>query len=177
MRASGPELERPGASHPAVYTVRRMLAESSTVLFLCSGNYYRSRFAELLFNHLVKDTALAYRADSAGLWPNCRTHNFGPISAATVAALRTRGVSLPESHRIPRDVTEAEIRNAAVTVALKEAEHRPIVVDRFPSVLERIEFWHVHDVEDAPPSEAIPLIETNVIALIARLARGPLVAR
>jgi protein-tyrosine phosphatase len=150
----------------------QMPSEPSTILFLCSGNYYRSRFAELLFNHLVRETTLAYRADSAGLWPNCRTHNLGPISAHTVTALRKRGVSLPGSHRIPRDVTEADIRGAALTIALKEAEHRPIVAERFPGVLARIEFWHVHDVEDAPPSEAIPLIEANVVALIARLQRG-----
>ena len=150
-----------------------MASEPSTVLFLCSGNYYRSRFAELLFNHLVAKTTLAYRADSAGLWPNCRRHNIGSISAHTVAALRERGVSLPDSHRVPRDVREADIRAAALTVALKEAEHRPIVIERFPNLLERIEFWHVHDVEDAPPSEAIPLIETNVRALIERLRRVP----
>lgn len=147
-----------------------MPSERSVVLFLCSGNYYRSRFAELLFNHLIVVTGLAYRADSAGLWPNCRAYNAGPISSDTLAALRARGVSLPTSHRVPRDVTEHDIRNAAVTIALKEAEHRPVATERFPSLLERFEFWHVHDVEDAPPSEAIPLIETNVRALIARLA-------
>jgi len=148
-----------------------MPVEPSVVLFLCSGNYYRSRFAELLFNHLATESALAYRADSAGLWPNCREHNLGPISAHTVAALSRRGVSLPRSHRIPRDVTEADIRDAALTIALKEAEHRPLVVDRFPTLLARVEFWHVHDVEDAPPSEAIPLIDANVRELIARLPR------
>jgi protein-tyrosine phosphatase len=149
-----------------------MSLESSVVLFLCSGNYYRSRFAELLFNHLVANTELRYRADSAGLWPNCRAYNVGPISSDTLAALRQRGVPLPESHRIPRDVTEADIRGAALTIALKEAEHRPVVTTRFPSLVEQVEFWHVHDVEDAPPSEAIPLIEANVRALIARLTGG-----
>jgi protein-tyrosine phosphatase len=139
-----------------------------TILFLCSGNYYRSRFAELLFNHLAP---AGYRADSAGLWPNCRIHNSGPISRDTVAALRARGVVLPESHRIPRDVTEEDIRSAALTIALKELEHRPIVQKRFSNVADRIEYWHVHDVEDAPPSEAIPLIETNVHALVERLKR------
>jgi protein-tyrosine phosphatase len=146
-----------------------MPAEPPVVLFLCSGNYYRSRFAELLFNHLAASAKLEYRGDSAGLWPNCRAHNVGPISLHTVEALRSRGVSLPGSHRAPRDVSEADIRAAALTVALKEAEHRPIVARRFPSVLELVEFWHVHDVEDAPPSEAIPLIEANVRALLARL--------
>jgi protein-tyrosine phosphatase len=147
------------------------LTDPATVLFLCSGNYYRSRFAELLFNHLIVDTRLALTADSAGLWPNCRHNNSGPISSDTVAALRARGVTLPDQHRIPRDVTEADIRSAAVTIALKEAEHRPLLVRRFPAVLHRVEFWHVHDVEDAPPSEAIPLIETNVRALLERLRR------
>lgn len=143
----------------------------STVLFLCSGNYYRSRFAEHLFNHLVQETRLAYRADSAGLWPNCRLHNLGPIAPQTVRALRELRVPLPHSHRIPRDVTEADIRDAAVTIALKDAEHRPLVTQRFPALLARVEFWHVHDVDGSPPSEALPLIERNVRALLARLER------
>ena len=149
-----------------------MSSGASTILFLCSGNYYRSRFAEHLFNHLVANTAIMHRADSAGLWPNCRQHNPGPIAHQTVTALRERGVSLPQSHRIPRDVVEADIRGAALTIALKEAEHRPVVMQRFPHLIERIEFWHVHDVEDAPPSQAIPLIESEVRALIARLLDG-----
>jgi protein-tyrosine phosphatase len=146
--------------------------EFSTILFLCSGNYYRSRFAELIFNHLIASTTLAYRADSAGLWPDCRRYNPDDISADTVAALVARGVELPRSHRAPRDVTSVDISNAALTIALKEAEHRSIVVERFPTLLARVEFWHVHDLEDAPPSEAIPLIERNVRALIARLAEA-----
>jgi protein-tyrosine phosphatase len=150
------------------------MSETAKILFLCSGNYYRSRFAELLFEHLARDAALPYRADSAGLWPNCAVHNVGAISAETVAALKARGVSLPETHRTPRDVTEADIRDAALTIALKEAEHRPLVARHFPSLLDRVEFWHVHDIGDAPPSEAIPLIEKNVRELIARLLRAPL---
>ena len=34
------------------------------VLFLCSGNYYRSRFAEHLFNWLAAKVNLSWRADS-----------------------------------------------------------------------------------------------------------------
>lgn len=149
-----------------------MRREASVVLFLCSGNYYRSRFAEHLFNHLVEGTGLGYAADSAGLWPNCRTRNVGPIAPHTVEALRTRGVPLPDEHRDPRDVTEDDIRTAAVTVALKEAEHRLLVAARFPALLDRVEFWHVHDIDAAPPSEAMPALERNVRSLIARLAQA-----
>ncbi len=37
------------------------------LLFLCTGNYYRSRFAELLFNHLAAQVGLDWRADSRGV--------------------------------------------------------------------------------------------------------------
>jgi len=62
------------------------------------------------------------------------------------------------------------VQNAALTVALKESEHRPLVMTRFPDLCARVEFWHVDDVGDAPPSAALPLIERNVRALVARLA-------
>ncbi len=143
-------------------------AEPRRVLFLCSGNYYRSRFAELLFNHLAEAEGLAYRADSAGLWPECHTHNPGPMSPHTIAALSERGVRLPAVLRAPRDVQPLDIQHSTLTVALKEAEHRPLDMSRFPALLERVEFWHVDDVGDAPPSDALPMIERLVRELVRR---------
>jgi protein-tyrosine phosphatase len=144
-------------------------AEPRRVLFLCSGNYYRSRFAELFFNHLAEAEGLAYRADSAGLWPECHTHNPGPMSPHTIAALSERGVGLPAVLRTPRDVLQSDIERAAITIALKEAEHRPLVATRFPALLDQVEFWHVDDVGDAPPSVALPMIERLVHELVRRL--------
>jgi protein-tyrosine phosphatase len=140
------------------------------VLFLCSGNYYRSRFAEHLFNHLAEASGLDYRADSAGLWPECHTRNPGPMSKETIAALNELGIALPAALRSPRDVQASDIAEAALTIAVKEAEHRSIVVDRFPDLLDRVEFWQVDDVDCAPPTVALPMIERHVHALIARLS-------
>jgi protein-tyrosine phosphatase len=36
------------------------------VLFLCTGNYYRSRYAEELFNHLARAEGIGWRAFSRG---------------------------------------------------------------------------------------------------------------
>jgi protein-tyrosine phosphatase len=144
-------------------------AEPRRVLFLCSGNYYRSRFAELFFNHLAEAEGLPYRADSAGLWPECHKHNPGPISRHTIAALAERGIQLPSELRAPRDVEQSDIERSTITVALKEAEHRPLISDRFPALLERVEFWHVDDVGDAPPSVALPMIDRLVRELVQRL--------
>jgi protein-tyrosine-phosphatase len=38
-----------------------------TILFLCTGNYYRSRFAEVLFNSVADKMGLPWRAASRGL--------------------------------------------------------------------------------------------------------------
>lgn len=141
-----------------------------TVLFLCSGNYYRSRFAEHLFNHLASARGLLYRADSAGLWPACHTYNAGPMSRDTIDALHERGIALPAPLRSPRDVQASDIAEAALTIAVKEAEHRSIVESRFPELLGRVEFWNVHDLDGAPPEVALPLLERHVHELLARLA-------
>ena len=37
------------------------------ILFLCTGNYYRSRFAEVLFNHLARESGVKAHAASRGL--------------------------------------------------------------------------------------------------------------
>jgi protein-tyrosine phosphatase len=146
-------------------------AEPKRVLFLCSGNYYRSRFAEVLFNHLAVAEGLPYRADSAGLWRDCHTHNVGPMSPHTIAGLGERGIPLPSVLRTPRDAQKADFASAAIVIAVKETEHRPLVESRFADFASKVEFWQIDDVGDAPPSVALPLIEENVRALIQRLAR------
>lgn len=46
-----------------------------TVLFLCTGNYDKSRFAEEYFNHRAILLGAGWRADSRGLTQNMIQHN------------------------------------------------------------------------------------------------------
>ena len=135
------------------------------MLFLCSGNYYRSRFAEHLFNARARGRELAWRAESRGLEPDCFTRNPGAISKLTLAALDALGIPLDEPPRLPRDVTARDLERAARVIALKEAEHRPLVERRFAPFAARVEYWHVDDTDCAPAETALPQIE----ALVARL--------
>jgi protein-tyrosine-phosphatase len=145
-------------------------ADLKTVLFLCTGNYYRSRHAEEVFNHLAPTAGLAWRAASRGLALDRGIFNVGPMSRATQARLKVLGIPLGPDLRMPAHLTEDHLREATLVVALKEAEHRPMVIERFPAWAERIEYWAVHDVEFAPPEQALPEIEEQVRALTVRLA-------
>src|SRR5690606_19447686 len=95
------------------------------LLFLCSGNYYRSRFAEFLFNRLVADTDLPWQACSRGLIVDRISHNIGPISPYTITALQSRRIILPEVLRFPLQLQEQDLTAAHRIIALKEVEHRP----------------------------------------------------
>ena len=57
---------------------------------MCSGNYYRSRFAEIYFNWHAEHRGLPWRAESRGLALN--DHNSGPLSRHTSARLAAQGV-------------------------------------------------------------------------------------
>ncbi len=164
-----------------------MTDQMRTVLFLCTGNYYRSRFAETLFNVLARQRGLDWRAVSRGLkigWPG----NVGPISPHALARLRERQILGPASEadseptirlsrellaeleRMPLQCCDEDFRAADRIVALKEAEHRPMVEQNHPAYASRVEYWHVHDVDQASPEQALDEVERLVRAMIESMA-------
>jgi protein-tyrosine phosphatase len=140
----------------------------NTVLFLCTGNYYRSRYAEVLFNSVAKKMNLPWKASSRGLALERGVNNIGPMAVSAVKALEARGQrAFAEFGRFPIQVTVADFEAAHWIVALKEAEHLPLLQERFPAWAEKVEFWHV---DDAP--EMLDLIEREIMDLAARLIGG-----
>ncbi len=145
------------------------MAAPRTVLFLCTGNYYRSRFAEILFNHLAARSGLPWRAESRGVAIEFGVNNVGPISAEVLRHVEALGVP-PDGHlRLPRQLAEADLRRADLVIALKQAEHGPLLRERFPGWAERVRFWNIHDTDAGTVGEALAGIEREVAALAAEL--------
>src|SRR5438552_1485998 len=95
-----------------------------TVLFLCTGNYYRSRFAEVLFNSVAGKMGLPWQASSRGLALERGVHNVGPMDESALEALEALGVRGTDAvTRLPAQVSGADLEQAALIVALKHAEH------------------------------------------------------
>jgi protein-tyrosine-phosphatase len=145
------------------------MALSHTVLFLCTGNYYRSRFAEVLFNTRAAHMGLTWWAESRGLALERGVHNIGPMSAAALRRLHALGIAPAAYLRLPLPLVEGDLRRAGLIVALKEAEHRPLLVERFPGWADRVRFWHVHDVDAGTIEDALVGIEREVEALAGEL--------
>ena len=140
-----------------------------TLLFLCTGNYYRSRFAEYVFNARAASRGMEWRAVSRGLAVERGAVSEGPVSELVLHRLRELGISVDAS-RHPHPAAADDFSRAQRVIALKEAEHRPLVHERHPRWADLVEYWHVHD--DDPNSAYDPLaeIESAVGALIVELS-------
>lgn len=120
------------------------------VLFLCTGNYYRSRLSEMLFRYHAERTGLNWQSDSKGLLR--RTVHQG-LSPSAVRYLEKLG--LAEMAALPRPPEVAsldDLLRVRLVVALNRDEHEPLLRERFghvPVQLEqagRLRYWNVFDV-------------------------------
>jgi|SRR5690242_15148392 protein-tyrosine phosphatase len=139
------------------------------VLFLCTGNYYRSRYAEQLFNHLAKIEGLPWRAFSRGVAERSSPDNIGPMSRFALEALQQKAIVSEGATRYPQPCSLADFDQAQLVIALKETEHRPLIEQRFPEMADRVTYWHVDDIELAAPSVALTMIDNLVGGLILDL--------
>lgn len=144
---------------------------TKTVLFLCTGNYYRSRFAEAYFNHRAMQAGLPWRATSAGLARGISPdRNEGPISPLVPEALRRRGVEPAASPRSPRSAEVADLAEADRLIALNEPEHTPMVAAHFPDWAATITYLDIPDAPVESPDEALPRLAAAIDRLVASLA-------
>ena len=138
-----------------------------TVVFICTGNFYRSRFSEYLFNALAKKHGLHWRATSRGLRAKM-ADGEGPISE--FAAYRLTAMDVPfDGERFPLQLSEADLENADLVVALKKAEHHAMMKEQFPAWADRIQYWNIDDMDCATADESLPLCESRLKCLVDRL--------
>lgn len=150
--------------------------DMKTVLFLCTGNYYRSRFAEEIFNFAAPIGCLGWTAVSRGIAVDLGINNVGPIARPAAHALQKHGLTFnPLLARMPLQLEIADLEAAHHIVALKKAEHFPLMRERFASWPgtedpSRMEYWHVDDTDQMAPEQALPLIADQLQGLMKRLS-------
>jgi Protein-tyrosine-phosphatase len=140
---------------------------SYKLLFICTGNYYRSRFAEMLFNSLASKSGLDGNADSRGL--ELSIDNIGPIYLPVILQLKRLGISVQSSLRSPLRLEIADLEKADLVIALDAAEHLPLMQQCFVEWADRIRYWNVPDLHMLGAEQAFHQIEKNITVLIMEL--------
>ena len=147
-----------------------------TILFLCTGNYYRSRFCEAYFNYQAAARGLEWRAESRGLASNVNIFgNLGPIAAKTLEALKALGVNVDETPRYPLAATSDDFARADRIIALSQDEHQVMVERYFPVYWNAVEYWEVGDIHLETPASAIQKMIALTEELLDQIAACPAV--
>lgn len=126
------------------------------VLFVCSGNFYRSRLAEILFNHEASSAALDWEAESRGLLEPGDLKGLSD-HAKTYLRLAELG-DLALNPRDPLSMTVEDLTEADLVVALCRSEHKPMMEKKFLALAKalhksgRIRYWNVYDIPGRPHS-------------------------
>jgi len=137
------------------------------VLFLCTGNYYRSRFAEMLFNALASQKDLDWHADSRGL--ELGHSNVGPVYPGVLDQLKMLGFPTEAETRFPIHLEGSDLESADLIIAMNESEHRPRMSQRFEPWTERVLYWDVPDLNLMTAKEAFSQIEMRVSTIVQQL--------
>lgn len=140
------------------------------VLFVCTGNYYRSRHAEAVLNWRARSLGLAVRAFSRGLLTSLVADEPTPLSPHTAARLAALGIPADLTAPSPRQLAEEDLRRAHLAVALRRGEHRRLMLGAHPEWADRIDYWDVEDIDEGPPDRALARIEDGVGLLLRRYA-------
>ena len=146
-----------------------MMRSMKEILFICTGNFYRSRFAEAWINFEARRRSIPWRAFSRGLG----LKDQGDLSPYTREAMERRAI--PMDHTAPRPVglTADCLARAHRAIALKRAEHQPAMYSRFPDWARDVEYWDIHDIDVWSPDQGIAELELRLLRLLPELKENP----
>jgi protein-tyrosine phosphatase len=144
------------------------MPSNQRILFICTGNFYRSRFAEAVFNYRAEQQRAPWTAFSRGLAVHLAE---GCLSPFTVEALHIREIDFRHTGPKRVQLSEEDLFKSNRCIAMDRSEHLPMMQKQFPAWADRIDYWDVPDLIYRSSSDALPLIELKVIQLLEKLSR------
>ena len=103
------------------------------VLFVCTGNSYRSPVAEALLKKVREDLEI----ESAGM------HPAGMI-ASNAKKFLVKENALKNLKEAPEGIDQKNLEEYAIIIAMKQ-NHKNEILRRYPQMDDRIEVWNIDD--------------------------------
>jgi protein-tyrosine phosphatase len=133
--------------------------DGKTVLFICTANFFRSRYAEAYFNCLADWNKSPHRAVSAGISID---PNIGPISSYSLYRMVERGIDNKCMSLQAKKLYSGDVDAADVAVCVYKKEHKPMMELLYESVENQIIYWDIPDINEISPNQSLDLVEKSV---------------
>lgn len=140
------------------------------ILFVCTGNFYRSRFCEHYMTYLGELLKLPLSCSSKGFEIELADHVstiHGEISPFTIERLKTFGIQI-DNVKERESLLQSDIDRADILVIIDKGEHSPYLKNFNISKTDTI-FWTVKDIADWSPNETLFNLESNCQKLSYKL--------
>src|SRR5262249_44089523 len=106
-----------------------------------------------------------WRAISRGLAIE-RVIEVNKVSPLTSSAMLQRGIKRKHTSVDLTALSSLDLIDADLAIAMCEAEHRPMMIEKYPLWVDHVIYWRVRDLPECRPSEAISEIERQVFLLL-----------
>lgn len=137
------------------------------VLFVCTANIFRSRFAEEVFNSLAQSSNISAQAFSAGL--KVGEYHIRKIYRPAMDQLKYLNINPKRPDELSVHINDINLQGYDRFICMDENEHRPMVESS--SLLQNIDFeyWNIIDEPKVESAVSLPICYSNVKELILEL--------
>ena len=132
----------------------------SKVLFVCTANIHRSRFAEEAFNYLCEIHNKNHHAFSAGL--RVGDYSARKIYYPALKNLKAFNIVPLRPNDLSKHIKDVELEDYDKIICMDEIEHKPMV-DSDPQFSNyNFEYWNITDIPKVDSDVSLPMCYKKV---------------
>ena len=137
------------------------------VLFVCTANIHRSRFAEEVFNHLAKKSNSVHEAFSAGL--RVGDYSFRTIYYPALDNLKKFNITPLRPNADSTHIDDVELHEYSRIICMDEGEHKPMILANSKLQNDLFEYWDIIDEPKMKSEISLPKCYRKVESLFKDL--------
>ena len=139
----------------------------NNILFVCTGNIFRSRFAEEVFNHLCKINGVDATAFSAGL--QVGRYKQRKICRPAMNELERLKIEPLRSNEDSVHINDIDVSIYDQIICMDEEEHKPMVRSNEHLSGFTFQYWNIVDMPKVSSDISLPKCYKKVESLIDQL--------
>tara|TARA_B100001027_G_scaffold179354_1_gene130727 strand:- start:230 stop:673 length:444 start_codon:yes stop_codon:yes gene_type:complete len=134
------------------------------ILFVCTANIFRSRFAEEVFNFLALEERIPAKAFSAGL--KVGEYHVRKIHRPALEQLEKLNIKPKRPNELSVHIDEVELTKYDQLICMDEAEHKSMVLSNSKLKKFNFEYWYIIDEPKVQSDVSLPICYSKVKKLV-----------
>jgi len=137
------------------------------ILFVCTANIFRSRFAEEVFNSLAIENSSSLSAFSAGM--KVGEFTTRKIYYPALEQLKRYNIKPLRENELSTHIDDLNLDEYDRIICMDEPEHRPMVEENTNLKGRDVEYWNIVDIPEEDSRVSLPMCYEKVNKLFSKM--------